>query len=434
MDEESGRGPGAKGAWPQLLLAALSMGVLMGSIGASRLQEHFGTPLFAPCVRIVCVLFAAVMAALSSRTSPPKPRDVFRCVLALTAVWLAMIALSLALGPDVQFALGVAATISEGISLALLMYLVLCGLMAYGIAAAAWAIALGYVVINLWDSVFVNAAPTVCTVQWVVGKLAAVVLAWLFLSGGLLRGWRSPAADRPSGPEAGQGGAPWAHALAVAAALLVSGVFANLTGIGGVAENAFFDLSVNIYLIVIRLAVLACLVYCGGRVGTGFVAQFGVASMSVGVAAAALLWGTGYRFLGSMAVESALYVVQPLVLVAGVRLAMGGGEGRAPVLFAAIAVVYSNHITRLATPFIVADLGAVSEDVIFRAALLSLCALALAASACMRGGLASPKLPPPRRRERRTGGCRGRSSSTGGSNGSPASTSFRSASPRSSTR
>ena len=53
MDEESGRGPGAKGAWPQLLLAALSMGVLMGSIGASRLQEHFGTPLFAPCVCLV---------------------------------------------------------------------------------------------------------------------------------------------------------------------------------------------------------------------------------------------------------------------------------------------------------------------------------------------------------------------------------------------
>ena len=76
MDEESGRGPGAKGAWPQLLLAALSMGVLMGSIGASRLQEHFGTPLFAPCVCLVKPDFrfgTAVGILDQIRPMPPSP-------------------------------------------------------------------------------------------------------------------------------------------------------------------------------------------------------------------------------------------------------------------------------------------------------------------------------------------------------------------------
>jgi hypothetical protein len=91
-----------------------------------------------------------------------------------------------------------------------------------------------------------------------------------------------------------------------------------------------------------------------------------------------LLWNADIRFMGALALNSGLYIMQPLVLILAVQLARRKSGQAVPILFSMVALEYTNHITRLLTLFFVADPSGIRfEDL----ALASVVSLAIVAAA-----------------------------------------------------
>lgn len=357
------------------------MGVQLGSTGAARLQEYFGSTLFSTAARIACI--AVVILLLFGGTRQLLARHTaVRGIVLTSALQLVCVAIAWALDPSARFALGVACTVAEGAGLALLMYLVLDGAIELGTHTAAAVVACGYLIVNVWDAFFVGASQAVCTAQWIAGIVIvpALTLSWA-------RGERKLA---PASPQAEVASIPSpmsqplvqfsAPVLCLATILLATGVFVNLTGVGGTGENAFFDLSVNIYLILVRVAVVAFVAAWPRLPSPIGVAAFGICGFALGTGMVVVLWDTSEQFLGAMAIESTLYALQTLILVAGVEVARQNPAHHDEVILATIGLDFANHITRLLTPFFAHNLASVTGHVAGSVAAVSLgCVAACAA-------------------------------------------------------
>ena len=274
-----------------------------------------------------------------------------------------------------------ACTIAEGAGLALLMYLVLDGAMGLGTRTAAVVIACGYLVVNVWDAFFVGASAAVCTAQWVAGIVIVPILVLVWVRGEGTRASSSSQTKMANMPSATQSLAQVAApALCLAIVLLATGVLVNLTGVGGTGENAFFDLSVNIYLILVRVAVVAFVAAWPHLPGPVGVTAFGICGFALGSGMVVVLWNTPEKFFGAMVVESTLYVLQALILVAGMGVARQAPAHRDEILLATIGLDFANHITRLLTPFFAHDLTSVTSHAVGSVAAVSLGCVAACAT------------------------------------------------------
>ena len=363
----------------QAALLTLTMGVQLGSTGAARLQDYFGSTLFSTAARIACI--AAVVALLLGNAAPLLSRErAVRGVVASSVLQLMCVGLAWAVEPSARFALGIACTLAEGGGLALLMYLVLQGAMRLERRTGGVVVAGGFLIVNVWDAFFVNASPETCTVQWIAGIVLVPLFLVLWLKNDRWRRSETAGAPVPDCPLPANRLVPLAACILLV--LLTTGVFVNFTGIGGTGSNAFFDLSVNIYLILVRVTVVAYVVMRPGRPTLVGLTAFGVVGITVSVVTTVLAWDTEIRFFGAMAVESVLYVMQPLILVVGMEVGRTYQGKTGEILLAAIGVDFANHVTRLLTPFFsTGSLADLSGLTVAHVAVLSLGCICLCAVA-----------------------------------------------------
>jgi DNA-binding CsgD family transcriptional regulator len=145
--------------------------------------------------------------------------------------------------------------------------------------------------------------------------------------------------------------------MAIMVYFLIQGLFANITGLGGVGENAFYDHSVGIYVIGVRVLVLLVCIFVGDTLKPTIV-----------ISACALLWATGLllvslpqhdltHFFGALTLEFGCYALQVLSLVIAVQYSRRDKSRANQITLAMIALIFSNHITRLLSVSLSLDLG-----------------------------------------------------------------------------
>ena len=380
-----------------VILPALGIGILLGSMGAARGQSLFGTSLLVPLARIVCVVASAACAVLFRNSTVKKP-ILLGAAAALVLVQLGAALLTLVFGESERFALGIIATVAEGTSLALIMFLFLSSLLDRSPKEIAVAVSLGFVLLNVYDCFFIGASDEACTIQWLVGKMGALAIAGSIVAQGRSRAAIGAMGDEegggPSSVERRQAGegpsdsgqpacrfpfstiAPFASLVTVL--FLVQGTYSHITGVGGVGSNALFDMTVGIYVVGVRILVFGFCLVAKKELTPVSVAATGSLLWIFGLLLTTLLWNADIRFMGALALNSGLYIMQPLVLILAVQLARRKSGQAVPILFSMVALEYTNHITRLLTLFFVADPSGIRfEDL----ALASVVSLAIVAAA-----------------------------------------------------
>lgn len=374
-----------------IVLPALGIGILLGSMGAARGQSLFGTSLFVPLARIVCVGASVLFAVLLKNNSVKRP-VLFAAAVALSLVQLGSALLTPVFGESERFALGVIATIAEGASLSLVMFLLLSNLLGRSQKEIAVAIAAGFVVLNVYDCFFIGASDEACTVQWLIGKILALAIAGTVVvrsKSGVdpdagQQSFLRVESDRIADGAVGEHRA--AHRLVVVKLLpfaclvailfLLQGVYSYLTGLGGVGANALFDMTVGIYVVGVRLLVFGFCLIAKEELKPVTVACAGILLWVLGLLLTTVLWNTDIRFMGALALNSGLYIMQPLILILAVQLARRNREHAMPILFSMIALEYSNHITRLVTLFFIPDPSVIQFESLSLVSVVSLAVVA----------------------------------------------------------
>lgn len=322
------------------VLDALCLGILLGSTWVSRQQNVFGWDALLPLARVVAAAWLIVFA-LYARTHAPKD-----CHLALLAgcslaAHGACVALAGLLHDTGSLpALGFASAFFEGTAFAATE------LVALAIAARSLsgkmvgvAIAGGFLVGNVYDTLMMGAPGAVITVQWVIGKAVALALAVVLAA---RVDSRRPAVDEhdrhPRGDADEYGrirGIAFPIALCVVL-MLIQGVFSQVTGLGGVGAAAFYGLGSGFVVLVVRVLTLA---YCAALdrdvpllSPLCLCAVVWVASLGL----VALRWDVDRGAAGALLLEAGYSTLQVLPLVAlvqrsGDRISgdRSGGNGRA---------------------------------------------------------------------------------------------------------
>lgn len=388
-----------------LALPALGIGILLGSMGAARGQSLFGTSLLVPLARIVCVAVSVAFAFLFRNGVAKKP-VLLTGAAALAVIQLGAALLAFAFGESERFALGVISTIAEGTSLSLIVFLLLASLLNRSPKEIAVAVSLGFVLLNVYDCFFIGASDEACAAQWLVGKMVALGIAGLVVVRGrsLVVPETKDAAVHKAETEHGDAAShastqphsqfPFAEIVPfaglIAILFLIQGAYSYITGVGGVGSNALFDMTVGIYVVGVRILVFGFCLIVKKELAPVPVAATGALLWVFGLLLTTLLWNTDIRFMGALALNSGLYIMQPLILILAVQLARRNGEQAVPIIFSMIALEYANHITRLTALFFVADPTTVQFDGI---SFMSVVSLSIVAASAMLFLLVSRRRP-----------------------------------------
>ena len=296
-------------------LAVAALGLLLGSVSAARGQEVFASAAFLPLNRVMAILAFLAVAAMG-RKFPLAPR---RCAVLGFAAWglhAAAVAATFVLHDEMTLvALGIFSTFFEGVSIAALE-LVVCGYgCRLGVRRGAALFALGYLVSQVYDCVFIDATPLAATIEWIAGSGAA----YGFLAAFLRRvpdEWEEPGSQSAL-PDEGASPSKMAGlwlGIYVVILMLEYGLVQGLTGFGGIGGGAHYGIAAGLVMIVVRL-VIACLCVLQIRWSFDQVASWLMVFWMVALGAALWLWG-GPLFASVDWMRSAVHYVLQVLSVA----------------------------------------------------------------------------------------------------------------------
>ncbi|WP_303203252.1 LuxR C-terminal-related transcriptional regulator [Raoultibacter timonensis] len=333
---------------------AISFGILFGSITASRSQALFGSNLFTPASRLICVALA-VFCAAALKGHRLSQRIIFTIVEFSLAMQLFVIFVTRFFSQSEYFALGVVSAFFEGAALCFLTYWLLSYARNNATRFIAGVIASGFLIASIYDFCFIGQPPETIIAQWVFAKMGVIALLTVVFVLPRFKG-KSGDAGIPLQPTTASQSkvpdTPWTKAClpfcAVAATLfLIQGLFSNITGLGGVGSNSFFDHSVGIYVIGARAAILLLCLSGSAKLKPTSIA-----------AVCAVVWATGLLlvsassdetayFIGALTLEVGMYALQVLCFVVAVQYAQENEEQANQIIFSMVGIVFCTNVTRV---------------------------------------------------------------------------------------
>lgn len=319
----------------------------------------------------------------------------------LVAVFLLAIPLVSFLSDSEKFVFGILMTAAEGTASTLLVFLFLMPLVRFSSRQVAVTVASGYLLVHLYDGLFLAMPQGVCLAQRPLALLAMVGLAGVLCR----RADTSDAAEKPSeappvGASEGSSGESVPLAVPavrprvvaeclllgalVAVLLLVQGVYSQVTGLGSVGNVQAFNLFTELFAAGVRAAVL---VYCLLRtedVPPAHVAACAVLIFLVGIPVVDLSWGTGAYLVGSHIVNSARYVLLPLATIVGVQAARRVPREAPFLILVMMAAANGCYVSRLVAG-VVLDPATGADAVLPTVSLCSMWVIACAAPLYLLG-------------------------------------------------
>lgn len=371
--------------------SAVGIALSVGSWSATRGANVFGSALITPFVPVVMTV-AALVCAAAFRNRRPSRRLLFAAATVFGAIQLLATLLAPFSSNAERAILEIVATASEGLSSTLLVFLYLASLTHLPSRRIALTIAGGYLLVHLYDGLFLGASEGIRPLQRQLGLAAMVALAGFLVYHDQKRRRRAQTeptagnegAARPGTPTRAPAATLGNHgggvvgntagntvgdvagdvadyallACFVSALLLIQGVYSQVTGLGSVDNTQEFNLFTELFAAGVRIAVLAYFLLKGGDLSLPRIAAFACAVFLVGIPAVYLSWGSDWYLIGSHIVNSARYALLPLVSIAGVQTARRFPERTEPLVFGAIAAANCCYVSRLATGAI---LGAATD-------------------------------------------------------------------------
>lgn len=384
-----------------LLLVALGFGIVGGSSWSSRHIAPFGeavAPYYTSLVGITAIVALIVAGILLKRRRPAEALVQPLFLVAAASFALHVVATALTLVFSDASGLGALALVSaffEGVFYAcaeLAFLLALAPLTPCGIATG---IALGYLVGTLYDCL-IQAAPTpVVFAQWFIGQAGVLVVMWALRDNAGKEACEAGLETTPASEAAEQGAdtrtlwAGLAPLLAFAlVALLVRGTFAQLIGLGGMGESAFYGSLGSIVAIWLYLILLCACFFVGDRIRPDLVVLVSSAICATGLLLVAIGAEQG-ALIGALVLACGAYVIQTLVLSLGAQASFGSRPGAGsrpgtggPLMMGVVAAIpLSSQVAtlacQLATPQDGISLSALSQGAAF-ATWLTACVAAFA--------------------------------------------------------
>ncbi len=332
-----------------LVMSAVGVGLSVGSWSATRDGSYFDNPLLVPAMPVVMV-FAALILAVAFKKEKPQPRSLFVAAAILVAVQLLAIPLVSLLSESEKLVLGILMTAVEGTASTLLTFLFLESLVRFSPRQIAVTIASGYLLVHLYDGLFLWMPQAVCLIQRPLALLAMVALAGALcrrMRGRERGGETSFAGEQPAAVRPDSVAGCFLLAGLIAVLLLIQGVYSQMTGLGSVGNVQAFNLFTELFAAGVRTAVL---VYCLLRtedVPMWNVAACAVLVFLVGIPVVYLSWGTGAYLAGSHIINSARYILLPLAAIVGVQAARRFPDKAAFLILIMMAAANSCYVSRL---------------------------------------------------------------------------------------
>lgn len=371
-----------------LVLSAVGIGILVGSWSATREDSFFGSALFVPAVPLIMAVTALVLAIVF-RKGEPKTKLFFIAAMVLVSLQLLAVFLMPLFSYSEKFALGVVVTVAEGISSALLMFIFLISLSRYSFKEIAVSIAAGYLLVNLYDGLFLVASEDVRLLQRLIGLLVVTAFAGILLykmrdrvaagveaRGGQIRSASDPLSVSDGRPETIASCVLLACFVSVL--LLIQGVYSQITGLGGTGNTHLFDMVAEIYVAGVRAAVLSYCLITKKELSVPRIAACASVIWLVGIPAVTFLWGTDAWLVGSLMLNSGRYILLPLVLIFGVQMARHYPNRSMLLIFLMIATVNSCYVSRFAVLAFIADPASITTEALLTISLFSMWVIACA--------------------------------------------------------
>lgn len=368
-------------------LSALGIGLLWGSWSATRDLNPFDNPLFVPAVPAVMALLALVLAIIFRKRNVPLML-LSRGVVILTAFCTLFSFISPLVGNAEQSALGTIALGAEGLVSAFVMYVFLAALIPQSFKTGAISIAVGYLIVNIYDGIFLATPDYIHLWQ---RPLALILVACLCVI--TVRHTQMPRSAQPADAASSLQeqslhttptakatlpphtveiitnpglvtattpvdeidahevpATPWNAILLGAFAtilLLIQGVYSQITGMGGAEGAHLFNMTAEIYVAALRIVVLVYCLFLARRLLAQWIALCAAIIWLIGIPLVAFLWGTDYWLIGSLSLNSGQYILLPVLAIYGVQLAQRYPQKRSCIVFFAIAVSYCCYISRM---------------------------------------------------------------------------------------
>lgn len=352
-------------------IVAAGIGLLLGSIWASRAQDVFGGPVYLPGGRAVATILLVLWGCALARRPVGNPVLLPIAAAAVAGHIGCLLFARFAAAPQDLAALGFAACVIDGIFITVALPSLLNATLRLDRTRARLAIAFGFLVATAYSLVFSNLGAGVGLAQWVVADLAVLTLCALCLRDSQTREAPAPgcgAAETPSEPQApaatlGNGPlsanatqgcppapslVPWAAATVVALALmLVQGFVVQATGYGATGEGARFGAAGDILSFTTRvLVVLYCVFVASSPRPVPSAATLALI-WCVALVTTALGWGTDAGHLGELLLETGYNVLQTVILLWAYEVATARPAQAGQLFCLASAVMLSNQLTRI---------------------------------------------------------------------------------------
>lgn len=330
----------------------------------------------------------ALVLAFAFRKKEVRIQPVLIAAVALLSIQLLAMPLAPILSEPEKIALRIVATTAEGISSTLFMFLFLTSLIDCSTRQIAISIAAGFLLLNLYDGFFLGASEAVRLLQRPAGLLLVAVLAGVLSY--RVRGWAKPAIEaRGDQPQ------PISCAVAVPAkeqpetiadcvllavfvsvVLLIQGVYSQLTGLGSAGNAHAFNMFAEVFAAGVRIAVLVYCLLNKNELSMMHIAACALLICLVGIPAVELLWRTDAYLVGSHVINSARYVLLPIVSIFGVQMARRFPGKSTFLIFLAIASTNSCYVSRFAALVFVDDIAANFDSILPITSLCSMWAVA----------------------------------------------------------
>lgn len=371
-----------------LAASAVGIGLSVGSWSVQRDSCYFENVLFVPAVPVVMAFVALVLAIVFwKRCSESRSRalSMYGAVVVFVLVQLVAMLLAPTVSKPELFSLGLVATLAEGASSALLTFLFLANLVRFEPRQMALAVASGYLLVHLYDGAFLSASEEVRLLQRPIALVAMTMIAGVIVH--RIRRRSSAEIEGPSFFAHADGGRVRSaecvgdyvlFAGFVCVPLLIQGVYSQLTGLGSVGNVQEFNFFTELFAAGVRAGVLVWCLLLTDDMPLSHAAACASLICLVGIPAVDLLWGTGAYLIGSHIINSARYILLPVVMIVGVQVARRHPNRAVPLIFLMIFAANSCYISR----FITALLAAASPiDVDAVLPTVSLCAMWVVACA-----------------------------------------------------
>ena len=349
---------GSNGWWRHVL-AVVSLGMLLGSVWASRDQTVFSTAAFIPLNRVMSMLVLLGIAAMGERLAVSSRGFALVGTIAF-AVHVVAVAMALVVTDSMTLvALGVASTCFEGVAIAALEMVVLRYALSLGAQGGAVLVAVAFLVGQVWDCVFMDAGAVAATAQWLAGSAVAYGVLWMLLKQTDPEG----ATSQPAEPQGG--GQPLfdrAHLvvlLFIVVVLVQYGLTQGFTGFGGIGSLAHYGLAAGVVMVVVRTAVVClCALRLEWRADrlVSLIMVLWIASLGVTLCT----WGTEARVVADWMRTGVYYALQVLPLAVALACAAARPVMATPMLAAGMAIATSNQVARFAGWAM--DLGALAHN------------------------------------------------------------------------